>query len=104
MLLSRRVKCLDLDVKKFMYIGVGIMLLRFFKISHLLERVLMEHIDMKNNLDSKLQLYSVYSIRILSRKLDIFEKPQQLNSNPCMLSVYKLFLYEKTLFLRSQFV
>ena len=40
----------------------------FSKISHFLERILMEHIDMKNSLDSKLQVYSMCSIRIRSRK------------------------------------
>ena len=54
MLLSRRVKCLDLDVKKFMYIGGRNYAAAFFKISHLLERVLTGHIDMKISLDSKL--------------------------------------------------
>ena len=45
------------------YIGVG----RFSTISHFLERILIEHIEMKNNLDYKLQIYSVCSIRIRSR-------------------------------------
>ena len=40
----------------------------FSNISHFLERILMEHIDMKNSLDSMLQLYSIYSIRTRSRK------------------------------------
>ena len=34
---------------------------------------------MKNSLDSKLQIYFISSIRIRSRKYDIFEKPQQPN-------------------------
>ena len=37
---------------------------------------------MKNSLDSKLQIYFICSIRIRTRKQDIFEKPQQLNSSP----------------------
>ena len=57
----------------------------FSKISYFLERVLVEHIDMKDSLDSSLQTCSLCSIRIRSRKLDMFKKPQQLNSN---LSVY----------------
>ena len=36
----------------------------FLKISHFLERIQIEHIGMKNNLDSKLQIYSTCSIRI----------------------------------------
>ena len=38
------------------------------KIFHFLERILMEHMDMKNDLDSKIQIYSICSIRIRSRK------------------------------------
>ena len=45
----------------------------FLTISQILERILMEHIDMKNSLDSKLQIYSICSIRIRSRKLDIIK-------------------------------
>ena len=37
----------------------------------------MEFLDMKNILDSKLQTYSISSIRIDSREWDILEKPQQ---------------------------
>ena len=37
-------------------------------ISRFLVRILMEHIDIKNSLDSKLQIYSICSIRIRSRK------------------------------------
>ena len=40
----------------------------FSKISQFLVRVLMEHIGMKNSLDSKLQFYFTCSIRIRSRK------------------------------------
>ena len=47
----------------------------FSKISHFLEGILMEHIDMKNRLDSKLHVSSMFSIRIRSRKWDIFDKP-----------------------------
>ena len=47
----------------------------FSKISHFLERILMEHIDMKNSLDSQLQIDSLCSIRIHSRSRDIVEKP-----------------------------
>ena len=32
----------------------------------------MEHIEMKNSLDSKLQILSIFSIRIRSRTRDIF--------------------------------
>ena len=46
----------------------------FSKISFFLERILTEHILMKNSLDSKLQSYSLYSIRIRSRKQEIFKK------------------------------
>ena len=49
----------------------------FSRISHFLERTLMEYVDIKNRLDSKLDIYCIYSIRIRSRKQDIFEKPQQ---------------------------
>ena len=37
----------------------------------------MEHIDVKNSLNSKLQIYFICSIRIYSRKRDIIEKPLQ---------------------------
>ena len=33
---------------------------------------------MKNSFDSKLQIYPIFSIRICSRKQDIFGKVQQL--------------------------
>ena len=62
--------------------GLEICCFSFLKISQFLERILMEHKDIKNSLDSKLQVYSICSIRINSRKWDIFEKSQQLTSNP----------------------
>ena len=40
----------------------------FFKISYFLERIRIEHVEMKNSLDSKLQINSTCSIRIRSRK------------------------------------
>ena len=46
---------------------VGIMLQRFFKISHLLEQILMEYVDMKNSLDSRLQICSICSVKIRPR-------------------------------------
>ena len=39
----------------------------YSKISFLLERILMEHIDMKNSAESKLQVGPKYSIRTRSR-------------------------------------
>ena len=50
-------------------------------ISNFLERIPMEDIDMKNSLNSKLQVYSICSIRIRSRKKDIFEKPSLQTRN-----------------------
>ena len=41
------------------------------KISHFLDGILIEHIDTKSSVDSKLQIYSICSIRIRSRKRDI---------------------------------
>ena len=46
----------------------------FLKISLFLERILTEHIDMKNSLDYKPQIYSICSIRVRSRKQDISSK------------------------------
>ena len=40
----------------------------FSKIFCFIERILTEYIDMKNSLDSQLQIYSICSIRIRSRK------------------------------------
>ena len=40
----------------------------FSKIYRFLERIPMEHIDIENSLDSKLQIYFTCSIRIRSRK------------------------------------
>ena len=51
----------------------------------------MEHTDMKISLESKLQISSICSLRIRSRKLDIFEKPQHLSSNPSV-EHFQLFL------------
>ena len=45
------------------FMGAGVS-----KISRFLERILMEHIDMNNSLDSKLQTYPMCSIRTRSRK------------------------------------
>ena len=41
----------------------------------------MEHKDIKNSLDSELQVYSMNAKEIRSRKRDIFEKPKQYNFN-----------------------
>ena len=60
------------------------------KISHFLDGILIEHIDTKSSVDSKLQIYSICSIRTRSRKQDILEKPQQLNSNPSVVTIYTL--------------
>ena len=49
----------------------------FLTISHFLEQILMEHIGMKNHLDSKLQIDSIFSIGIRSRNRDIVKKPSQ---------------------------
>ena len=46
----------------------------FSKISYVLERILMEHVDIENSLDSKLQIHSICFIKIRSRKIDIYEK------------------------------
>ena len=54
-------------------IGTG-----FSKIFRFLERILMDHIEMKNSLESMLQIDLICSIGIRSRNKDIFEKP----SNP----------------------
>ena len=48
--------------------GLEICCSSFSKISPFLERILMENILIKNTLDSKLQVYFTYSIRIRSRK------------------------------------
>ena len=58
----------------------------FSKISHFLERILMEHIDMKNSLDSKLQIHPLCSIRIPFRKRVIFKKPLLHISSPTFIS------------------
>ena len=44
----------------------------------------MEHIDIKNSLDSKLQVCCICFIRICSRKRGIFENPLQHNFKPCV--------------------
>ena len=49
----------------------------FSKISNFQERVLMEHTDMKNSLESKLQTYSKCSKRTHSKNRDIIDKPLQ---------------------------
>ena len=57
---------------------VGNILQRFLTITQLLERVLIEHIDMKNSLDSKLQIYYMCSVeifdsvRVISQKISKF--------------------------------
>ena len=47
----------------------------------------MEHIDMKNCLDSKLQICSLCFSKIRSRNLDILEKPLQ----PTYISMLSLY-------------
>ena len=47
------------------FISVGNLLQRFFKITHYLERILMEHIGQICRLGSKLQIESICSIMIL---------------------------------------
>ena len=54
----------------------------FSKIAYFLERILMEHIEMVCSLEFELFFISICSIRIRSRKRDIFKIPHQLNSNP----------------------
>ena len=51
-------------------------------ISQFLERILMEHIDIKSWSGSKLQIGYVCSIRIRSSNQDMIEKPVQPNCNP----------------------
>ena len=46
------------------------------RFSRFLEEVLMEHIDMKNSLESELQIYSLCSMRNPSRNQDIVKKLQ----------------------------
>ena len=57
----------------------------FLNLTLFLERILIEHIDIKISLDSRPQIYFICSIRIRSRKWDTFEKLQQLNSNPSVI-------------------
>jgi len=45
-------------------------------LARFLERILMEHIQSKDSLEVKLQTDFICSIRIVSRKCDIFEKPR----------------------------
>ena len=52
-----------------------------WKISYFLERFRMEHIELNCSFDSKVFFLSLCSIRIRSRKWDIFKKPQQVNSS-----------------------
>ena len=54
----------------------------FLKICQFLERILMEHLESICSLESRLTLMFTCSLRIRSRKRNIFEKPRQLNSNP----------------------
>ena len=56
------------------FIGIPTKLHRFSMISRFLEGILMEHIDMKSTLDSKLQIDYICSIRIRTRNQDIVEK------------------------------
>ena len=44
------------------------------------DKIRMEHIDTKNSSEHKLQISSIRSIKIRSRKQDIFEKLQHPNS------------------------
>ena len=62
----------------------------FLKISHFLDRILIEHKDMKNRSDSKLQIYSIFPIIIRSRNGDIVEKLLQHVSNPYVRHFPKL--------------
>ena len=77
------------------------------EISHFIDRILMAHIDIKRSLESKLQMYVVYSTRIRSRKWIIFEILQQLNFNPSVTDVQILkipsVLHEPTISIRSSF-
>ena len=66
-------------------------------ISRFLEGILMEYIDMKCSLDSKLQIFSSCSIGIPSRNREIVEKPVQLIWNP-----YVVFVQKRGLLLESQ--
>jgi len=61
----------------------------FSRISQLLERVLMEHIDIKVRPDSKLQIGSICSIRIRSGSWDTVEKPLQIILNPYVIGTKK---------------
>ena len=61
-------------------------------------RTLMEHIEMKNSLDSKLQIMSICSIRISSRNQ---EKIQ--NKTPCLVTTLINFLFFAT-FLVAQII
>ena len=49
------------------YLRINALQNHFSEISHFLERILMEHIDMKNSLESKLHTYSICSIRNRSK-------------------------------------
>ena len=59
----------------------------FSKISLFLERTLLKHIEWICSLDRKLFFMSIYSIRIRSRKGDIFEKPLHHISEPYVLAL-----------------
>ena len=60
--------------KKLMHQGTFIVQ-TFFGYIIFLVRILMEYINIKVSSDSKLQISSICSIRIYSRKRDIVEKP-----------------------------
>ena len=47
--------------------GLELSCCSFLKFSRFLERILMEHINWKNSLDSKLLIYSICSIKTRSR-------------------------------------
>ena len=90
--------CLGLFVyRKFSRVFCG-----FSKISYFLERIIIEHIEMKNNLDSKRQIYFICSIRTWSRKWDIVENPQQLKFNPSLW--YQKLTSDITLLIHKFFV
>ena len=52
----------------------GLLNFSFFELSLRLAKILTEHIETKNSLDSELQDDSIRSIRIRSRNRDIVEK------------------------------
>ena len=56
------------------------------KITHFLEQILMENIELVCSLGFELTLISICSIRNRSRKWDVFEKPLQRNFNPFVIN------------------